>query len=55
MKSTYLAALRDLIIAAASGMVVGSWMTGMTPFSGLRVMVYWLTCHRAVRVMFSAG
>ena len=39
MKSTYLAALRDLIIAAASGMVVGSWMTGMTPFMAAMVLV----------------
>lgn len=39
MKSTYLAALRDLIIAAASGIVVGSWMTGMTPFMAAMVLV----------------
>lgn len=39
MKSTYIAALRDLIIAAASGMVVGSWMTGMTPFMAAMVLV----------------
>lgn len=39
MKSTYIAALRDLIIAAASGIVVGSWMTGMTPFMAAMVLV----------------
>lgn len=39
MKSTYIAALRDLIIAAASGIVVGSWMTGMTPFMVAMVLV----------------
>ena len=39
MKSTYIAALRDLIIAAASGIVVGSWMTGMTPFMATMVLV----------------
>ena len=39
MKSTYLAAIRDLIIAAASGIVVGSWMTGMTPFMAAMVLV----------------
>lgn len=39
MKSTYLAAFRDLIIAAASGIVVGSWMTGMTPFMAAMVLV----------------
>nr|DAR13778.1 MAG TPA: hypothetical protein [Caudoviricetes sp.] len=38
-KSTYIAALRDLIIAAASGIVVGSWMTGMTPFMAAMVLV----------------
>lgn len=38
-KSTYIAALRDLIIAAASGIVVGSWMTGMTPFMVAMVLV----------------
>ena len=25
------------------------------PFSGLKVMVYWLTCHWAVMVIFPAG
>ncbi|WP_415934472.1 hypothetical protein [Ruminococcus champanellensis] len=39
MKSTYIAAIRDLIIAAASGIVVGSWMTGMTPFMAAMVLV----------------
>lgn len=39
MKSTYIAALRDLIIAAAIGIVVGSWMTGMTPFMVAMVLV----------------
>lgn len=39
MKSIYLAALRDMIIAAASGIVVGSWMTGMTPFMAAMVLV----------------
>lgn len=39
MKSTYIATLRDLIIAAASGIVVGSWMTGMTPFMAAMVLV----------------
>lgn len=39
MKSTYIAALRDLIIAVASGIVVGSWMTGMTPFMAAMVLV----------------
>lgn len=39
MKSTYIAALRDLIIAAASGIVMGSWMTGMTPFMAAMVLV----------------
>ena len=39
MKSTYLAALRDLIVSAASGIVVGSWMTGMTPFMAAMVLV----------------
>ena len=38
MKSTYIAAIRDLIIAAASGIVVGSWMTGMTPFMAAMVL-----------------
>ena len=39
MKSSYLASIRDLIIAAASGIVVGSWMTGMTPFMAAMVLV----------------
>ena len=41
MKSTYIAAIRDLIIAAASGIVVGSWMTGMTPFMSQRACEFY--------------
>ena len=39
MKSTYIASIRGLIIAAASGIVVGSWMTGITPFMAAMVLV----------------
>ena len=43
MKSTYIAALRDLIITLASGIIVGSWLTGeiaaLLPFGTAMVLV----------------
>lgn len=43
MKSTYLIAARDMLITLASGIIVGSWMTGevaaLLPFGTALVLV----------------